>query len=167
MQRSNFYTGFFFLVFGLVLYFILIPYQVELGDDADGLSPRFFPNLGAIGLSVTGLILFLTSWRQIKQLVASPDINGEEKQKRSKENNKDDHLTLKNALHLLLFVAVLSMNVFIIGMAGFMIGAPLTVISFMLLNGGKIGPIGIILTAGIGTTVIYILAWGIFEIPLP
>ena len=166
MQRSNIVLGIFFFLFGLILYFWLIPSQVEMGEATDALSPRFFPNMATIGMILLGPLLSFLSWRQTRQLSTSPEQNGKTK-KQSNQNGNTDPLNLKNVAYLFLYVGVLSANLFIISIAGFMIGAPLTVISFMLLNGGKTGPIGMVLTAGISTAVIYMMAWGVFEIPLP
>lgn len=51
-------TGAFFFLFGLAMYFLIIPSQVELGDDGN-LAPDTLPNALSIVIAACGLLLAL------------------------------------------------------------------------------------------------------------
>lgn len=155
MERTDKVLGVVFLGLGLLLYFWLIPTQVQEGEEGDALSPRFFPNLAALAFIFLGPFMSYLSHKKEKQTAKSNGVD------------KGAGLSIKNVLHLAICLAVLALNLFLFHIAGFIIAAPITIISFMLLNGGKAGPISMLLTAGGGTAAVYLLAWGVFDIPLP
>ncbi len=65
-MRQDFYIGAFSLVFGLVLYFWLIPGWVEDADFTQS-SPRLFPNLTAIAISLIGTSLMIKNFRALRR----------------------------------------------------------------------------------------------------
>ena len=167
MHRTNIILGIVFFCMGLILFFWIIPTQVQGGEDSDALSPRFFPNMAALAFIILGPILSFSSFKQAKQALAPADENSERTDRHTDQTGETAQLSVKNLAHLVLYLTVLSVNLFLFRAVGFKIAAPVTVISFMLLHGGKAGLLVMLLTAASGTAVIYLLAWGVFDIPLP
>ena len=61
MKKANLVSGILLLIFSLVLFFWLIPWQVEEAFDGQ-VSPRLLPQICAIGIGILSLVLIVENW---------------------------------------------------------------------------------------------------------
>lgn len=62
-SKGNQIAGLFFMIFGLVIAFVIIPMEIaDVGDSI--ISARFFPRVFAIIMAAIGLLLFLEGCRE-------------------------------------------------------------------------------------------------------
>ena len=152
MHRIDLISGVVTFVFGLVLYFLIIPSGIEVGEATGGLSPRFFPNLSALIIIFLGALLFLVNLRSL-----SPSESSEEK----------EHLTWSNTANIILLTALSFGGIAMFKYLGYLITAPLLVGAFMIIYGGFKRWRRILLTSFIGPYFLYAFVWGVFGTPLP
>jgi putative tricarboxylic transport membrane protein len=104
-------TGAFFLIFGLAMYFLIIPAQVDLGEEGN-LAPDTLPNAVAMVVAVCGLLLVL---------------------------RPTDHEP-QNTRYFIrtgLFVLILAVSIYAMSIFGFVYVAPLLALALMLMIGER------------------------------
>lgn len=104
-------SGLLFAVFGLALYFVIIPYDTELVDYG-WVKPQTMPNVMAVTMVACGSVLFVFPAGAIG-------------------------ITHRQALRAALFLVILALGVFAIARLGFTIVAPFLALVLMLATGER------------------------------
>ena len=152
MRRINLISGSLVFIFGLVLYFVIIPLGIKVGDVTGGLSPRFFPNVSALSIIVLGALLFLLNLR-------SPSV--------AETSEQTNPLTWSNTTNIALLTALSLGAIAMFKYLGYLITAPILVASLMVIYGGMKRWRRILLTSFGGPYLLYAFVWGVFGTPLP
>tara|TARA_B110000091_G_scaffold214018_1_gene265440 strand:- start:1887 stop:2312 length:426 start_codon:yes stop_codon:yes gene_type:complete len=133
-------TGAFFLVFGALLYFVVIPAQID-GGSGSWVLPATIPNAVSIVMAACGLLLML------------------------KPTNQRGHNT-QDLMFAVMYFVLLAFGLFVMSYAGFVYTAPFIALIIMLLIGERrpvwlgIGVIGL-------PVIIWVLVAQVLERPLP
>ena len=140
MMRVDRFSGLFFLLLGLGLMFLIIPTQVETGDDTS-LSPEVLPNVVAVVMAICGGILVL----------------------RPTEHQPYGHHQIFRAAVItgILFLAVLAVSWF-----NFIAVAPILALIIMIITGER-SPVWLVSGAVLVPTVIWVLITQFLERALP
>jgi len=104
-------TGTFFFLFGLAMYFAVIPWQVETGESGH-LAPDTIPNAVAITVSLCGMLLMIRTTDQVSRTPA-------------------------NFLRTVFYVAVLAGSHYAMSLFGFMYVSPVLALVLMLMIGER------------------------------
>ena len=148
MRTANLISGAILFAVVVVTLFIIIPQQTSPGLGY-GLPPGFLPSLSAIIIGGLSIILFLKSIFRNKQEYSEPS-----------------PIISKNWLHLLVFSVLIFFALGSIKVLGFIPGGSLMIASFMIYMGNR-RPLIIILVSLITPTVVHLIAWYAFLIPMP
>jgi putative tricarboxylic transport membrane protein len=133
-------TGAFFLLFGLALYFMIIPLQVETGESSF-LAPDTIPNALSVIIAFCGTLLMIRPADQTPQMMA---------------------YFLRTAV----YVAVISSSLYAMSVFGFLYVAPVLALVLMLMIGER-RPIWIIAGAFGMPMLIWFLVVHVLERGLP
>ena len=133
-------TGAFFLVFGLLLYFVIIPVHVEF-IEGGWILPETIPNAVAIVLGVCGALLMLKP--TIQRVQSSTEF-----------------------LNACLYFGLLAVGLFIMSHVGFVYAAPLIALVLMLLIGER-RPLWLGLGVVAVPAVIWVMVVQVLDRPLP
>ena len=134
------YSGAFFFVFGLALYFYVIPNYVEVVDGAD-FAPSFMPNVYALGMAAGGLIL-----------VSKP----------TDHQAPDTRLLLRTGLFVILLFAAL----YAISWVGYVVVAPILALTLMVLIGER-RPLWLLVGVAIIPATIWVFVTQLLDRSLP
>jgi putative tricarboxylic transport membrane protein len=134
-------TGAFFLAFGALLYFVVIPAQIDGGSGSSWVLPATIPNAVSMIIAVCGFLLIL------------------------KPTNQRGHNT-QDLIFAVIYLVLLAFGLFVMSYVGFLYTAPFIALIIMLLIGERrpawlaIGVIGL-------PVIIWVLVAQILERPLP
>ena len=112
--------GIFFAAFAIILYFILIPSQIEVTRQQIGQSPRFFPELLAGLLFLFAVGLTASGWRM-----------------RDKKNQKEIVFEAKEVKLVLVTLAIISLQTIGFAFIGYLIPAILAMAVCMYAYGQR------------------------------
>ncbi|GGO53441.1 Tripartite tricarboxylate transporter TctB family protein [Roseovarius pacificus] len=149
MRRLDLFGGVFFTALGLVMIFVIIPWQTEEGMYY-GLPPTFFPTLLAAGLTICAVGLTVQSL-----------IRG-----RAGHEGRSAPISRWNLLMFGILVSAIFAGIVIIDLIGMLVGAPLLIAVLMLLLGERSAP-HIMATAVLPVGAIYYLALYVLHTPVP
>jgi len=80
MRRANVVSGVFLSLFGLVMLFVVIPWQIDPGRP-DMMSPRLVPTMMMVTVTALAILLVATNWRAApdeEDAVAAPPVSRSE-----------------------------------------------------------------------------------------
>ncbi|WP_424987184.1 tripartite tricarboxylate transporter TctB family protein [Microbulbifer sp. S227A] len=147
--RVDLFSGLALAAFALVLYYYLIPNYVDGSEFDNTMSPRFFPNLGAMLIFGGGVLLVLPALWTLKSGIAvhgAPPVGG-------------------RPLRALLAALAMAGFVVLFQWVGYFVAAPALIVSLILIFGGR-NPVVIALVAAVTTGVLFLLFNYALNLPL-
>lgn len=162
-------TSLLLMLFSLLLLLWLIPNYVAMSQ-MTGMSPRFFPNFGALLLGGFSFILFIQTLIAVRKASqAQPSMTQIEQAHLNKAaSDKAPQTTNNNALSGVLPLGVLlSLLVFILSFkwVGYLLAAPLMMLLLCLIFGGR-NPLKVLFTALAAAGIIFLIFNYVLKVPL-
>ncbi len=135
---------------GLVLYFIILPWQIDIVADDSSVTPALVPKLTAGAVILVGIIMTVSLLISNKREVV---LNAKKLSKRQKVN-------------IIISIFILSAYLFLLNVVGFNISTTLFLMSLTTFMGAR--KIWIILTVSVlSTALIFIVFDKMAHVPLP
>ena len=138
--------------FGVLLYYFIIPWQVEFQDEGGAMSSAFFPKAGTVLLIILSLIFTAVS------------IKGNRKPK----PKPTDPLEKRVKLNVFLSALCMGLYIFAIASIGFVAATPPLLILLMVILGARFRDwVSILITASATTITIYYVFMKVLGLPMP
>lgn len=131
LLNQNLLSGLALLIFGLLTFFVLIPYGIQEPSSVDlqALAPSFWPNIVALAICAIGLALTGTSiFAARRNRSLSPDTT-------STEAAANGHFSLWLAMRPFVALAICFALYLSLEPLGFVLGCAIALIALMLLAG--------------------------------
>lgn len=131
LTNQNLLSGLVLLAFGLLTFFVLIPYGVQIPDSVElqALAPSFWPNIVALAICAIGLALTVTTLLSSRQRTdQAPEVNGTEP-----INHRDSPLWFK--LRPFIALAICFSLYFCLEPLGFVLACAIALVALMMLAG--------------------------------
>jgi putative tricarboxylic transport membrane protein len=148
VHNSDIVSGILLTVLGLITIFVIVPNQIS-GSSGDGIGPDVFPLTLIWATTLFAIVLC------VGRLL------------RSKELDDPFPITWREVRFVALMAAFLAAIVAVIAYLGFIVGAIIAIAILMIVMGEFRHKLRLFLVSTILPTLLYVIFWNIFHIPLP